>query len=229
MLLLWSMDMCVMPTKTALDWLVEQCLEKDTEDTSSSSLFAGTPVRKSSKCRSTEWSTWSTFLLMVWYRAIWSWSVNDIKTASGFSSNYQINIPILYYSYCLSGGMILNIAQISQCQMSISETKEYPYEIPHEADKEILFIMSSNVSTTPTTTYYLNMTGSLCASDYFSCYADVNILTNFQVNKTSNAREHCSEQGKFDSMVSNSICFDHYVVNTLFKVHIAYCRSKCLT
>lgn len=99
----------------------------------------------------------------------------------------------------------MKIAQISQCQMSISETKEYPYEISNEADKEILFIMSSNVSTTPTTTYYLNMTGSLCASDYFSCYADVNILKNFQVNKTSNTSEHCSEQGKFDSMVSNSI------------------------
>jgi hypothetical protein len=73
--------------------------------------------------------------------------------------------------------------------MCISETKEFPYEVSNEANKEILFMISS---TNQTTSYSLNMTGSLCTSDYFSCYTDVNILTDLQVKKTPN----CSERGK---------------------------------
>lgn len=81
-------------------------------------------------------------------------------------------------------------------RLFISETLEYPYVVSNDATKEILFLMSSTAIANDR--YLFNMSGSICNSEYFSCFDDVNILTNFNVSDPSNG--HCGENGKYDYM-----------------------------
>ncbi|XP_062567667.1 uncharacterized protein LOC134229900 [Saccostrea cucullata] len=85
--------------------------------------------------------------------------------------------------------------------VSINETKELPFTLHGETSKDIIFLMSVTArNLTNGTTYFFNMSGSLCNSDYFSCYADVYILSNLQMHNTST--DHCKGQGDYDPYIA---------------------------
>ncbi|XP_061197209.1 uncharacterized protein LOC133205414 [Saccostrea echinata] len=86
-------------------------------------------------------------------------------------------------------------------RVSINETKELSHGLNGETRKDIAFLMSATARNLNNgKAYFFNMSGSLCISDYFSCYADVNILSNLQVHKVST--DHCEGQGDYDPYIA---------------------------